>query len=137
MSGSTTNPVTANELKDSNYRSTPIRHSWLPKSSGVSKDTWIKIIIWFVPMIFMAGTIFAAFNHTSDRVDDHEQAIDKMSDKQQTIHEEQRIIKADIEAVKEGQKIQGKKLDVVDDQLRQQDVDLAVIREKLRVPRDE
>lgn len=42
---------------------------------GLSRDTWVKLVIWFLPMVFFAGGIYFNYVSLSEKVVDNSEDI--------------------------------------------------------------
>jgi hypothetical protein len=100
---------------------------------GLSRDIWVHIFLWLIPIIFAAGMLFLSIKNMEFRVDENADTIERFGDQQQQIHTEQKVHanKLDtIQAVQAEMKVDVQK---VDDKLDDQKDDLAAIKAKLGV----
>lgn len=100
---------------------------------GVSRDTWAKVLLWLVPIIFSSGAFFYSYKNTDMQVKKNEKSLFELSSKQQSIYTEQRVQANTLGTIKGEQKDMKRKVDSVDGKLDDQKDDLALIKAKLRI----
>ena len=100
---------------------------------GITRDTWAKVIIWFIPVIFACGTLFYSFRNMDDRVGENTGAIKMFSEKQSQMYTEQQVHVFKLDAIQTEQAELKKDIEEVDNKLDDQKGDLAAIKAKLGV----
>lgn len=71
---------------------------------GLTRDTWAKLIIWFIPMVFFAGGTFVSMRNLTEKVGDHGDAIENVRSAQTDVEKTQVQHEATISAIQETQK---------------------------------
>lgn len=100
---------------------------------GISRDTWAKVLIWFIPVVFACGTIFYSFCDMDDRVGENTGAIKMFSDKQSQMYTEQQVHVFKLDAIQTDQSEIKNDIESVDGKLDKQSDDLSAIKAKLGV----
>lgn len=101
--------------------------------NGLSKDTWVRIALWFIPLIFTAGMFFYFVQDLSANDAKHDKVIDKIEEKQQGNVVEQELIKFKIDAMSKKQTEVVNDVKKIDEKLDDQKDDLTAIKVKLGV----
>jgi ATP-dependent Zn protease len=99
----------------------------------LSRDTWVRIVLWFVPIIFTAGMLFYFVQDLSANDIKHEKNIEKMDERQQKVSSEQQLVKFKLDVVSEKQSEIVKDIKKIDEKLDDQKDDLTAIKVKLGV----
>lgn len=100
---------------------------------GLTRDTWVRIIIWIVPLVFMAGTLYFNLQATVARQDALEDQVRLVSDRVSAMASDARVMQEHVTALRlAGDRIQPQ-LDGLREQLSGLRSDLAAIREKLGI----
>jgi len=100
---------------------------------GLSRDTWAKLVLWFIPIIFASGALFFSFKNMDMRVEENSAAIKTVGDQQHEIKSEQKLQASKLDTIKEEQAKLNGKVEKVDGKLDDQKDDLAAIKAKLGV----
>jgi uncharacterized coiled-coil protein SlyX len=98
---------------------------------GLTRDTWVKIIIWLAPMIFMAGTLYVSLTSTMARQDDMEDQMRALTDRTNTMAVDQRVLQEHVAALRLSTDRVQDQLDKMQEQLSSLKSDTAAIRQKL------
>jgi hypothetical protein len=102
-------------------------------ANGLTRDTWVRIIIWVVPLIFMAGTLYFNLQTTVARQEALEERVRLISDRVSAMASDARVLQEHVMALRAaGDRIQPQ-LDGLREQLSGLRSDLAAIREKLGI----
>lgn len=102
-------------------------------SAGLSRDTLVRIVIWVIPLIFMAGTLYISIQTTMARQEAQEERLRQVSDRVTTMASDQRVLQEHIAALRTaGDRIQPQ-FDELREQLIALRTDIAAIREKLGI----
>jgi hypothetical protein len=100
---------------------------------GVSRDTWVRVMIWVIPLIFMAGTLYFNVQTTAQRQDSVEEQVRVVSDRLNSMASDARVLQEHVTALRlSGDRIQPQ-LDGLKEQMSGLKQDLAAIREKLGI----
>lgn len=105
------------------------RKSWPPRDIHLTKGDWIRIVVWFVPIIFMAATMYVSVDNLSDKAIVHDKQLGELNGNQKVLTEK----------VGEVGKKQDRLIittDKMDDKLDGQGEDLAAIKTKLKIKDD-
>jgi len=104
-----------------------------PTPGGLTRDTWVRMIIWIVPLVFMAGTLYFNLQATVARQDALEDQVRLVSDRVSAMASDARVMQEHVTALRlAGDRIQPQ-LDAMREQLSGLRSDLAAIREKLGI----
>jgi len=100
---------------------------------GLSRDTWAKLVIWFIPIIFASGTLFYSFQNMDSRVDKNADNIQRFSDRQQSMSTKQSVQANTLDSIEEVQGELKARIETVNDKLDSQKGDLISIKTKLKI----
>jgi predicted nucleic acid-binding Zn-ribbon protein len=93
----------------------------------------VRIVIWVIPLIFMAGTLYISIQTTMARQEAQEERLRQVSDRVTTMASDQRVLQEHIAALRTaGDRIQPQ-FDELREQLIALRTDIAAIREKLGI----
>ena len=111
---------------------------------GLSRDTWVKVALWLVPIIFASGAAYVSIANAEKRIKSNEQVIKTFGEKQNEMYTFQKVQDAKLDGIKEAQdaklqvikESQGalkQEIKGVKDRLDDQTNDLTLIKAKLGV----
>lgn len=99
----------------------------------LTKSDWIRIVIWSVPLIFMAATLYVSVTHLSEKSVSHEEHLRKLDSSTGELSADQKVMKEQVsEVCKKADKLMAT-TEKMDDKLDGQGEDLAAIRAKLNI----
>jgi outer membrane murein-binding lipoprotein Lpp len=101
--------------------------------AGFSRDTWVRMVIWILPLVFIAGTLYFNLQSSMARQDAMDAQVRALSDRVAGLASDQRVLQEHVQALRlNGDRIQPQ-LDGLKDQLNELRLDLGAIREKLGI----
>ncbi len=103
--------------------------------SSLSRDTWVKLIIWITPIIFAAGALYYSIGSMADRVKGVEGSLSAVKEAQSETMAEQRVFNVQIQAIREDQAHTKIQIEKVDEKIDSQKDDLSAIKAKLGIRR--
>jgi|GEM_PF-5635606 len=104
---------------------------------GLSRDTWAKLIVWFIPIVFASGALFFSFQNMNVRVSRNSDGIQRIGDQQQEMHTDQSVHETKLDTIKEVQGELKENVKKLGDKIDDQKDDLSAIREKMNIPKKE
>ncbi len=110
----------------------PTYQQWQPEPM-ISKDSWVRIIMWVIPIIFTAGALFVSVKTMTQRQDDQDAALRAEVERSTKLESEQRIMQSTIQAISIQQDRIVTKVEVIDDKLNEQKSQLSAIGERIGV----
>lgn len=104
-----------------------------PPQSLMSGANWLQLLLWFVPVIFMAATMYVTLTHLSERSAEHDQRLQHLDSVTFDLKAEQKVMRQEVSDVcKKADKLV-QNTEKMDDKLDIQGEDLAAIRSKLNI----
>jgi heme/copper-type cytochrome/quinol oxidase subunit 2 len=100
---------------------------------AISKDSWVRIVMWIIPIIFTAGALFVSVKTMTQRQDDQESALRVEMDRSTKLESEQRIMQSTVQAISQQQDRIVNKVEVIDDKMNEQRSQLSAIGERIGV----
>lgn len=104
-----------------------------PGPLGLSRDTWAKLVIWFLPIIFASGALFFSFQNMDTRVNENSDSLKKVQMNQSETKVTQRVQAIKLDSIQEVQAELKEEVQKVDTKLDGQKDDLTAIKAKLGV----
>lgn len=111
-----------------------------PHKNGGDKLTrgdWIRIVVWSVPLIFMAATMYVSVNFLSEKTAVQEEHLEKLDEASHDLKVNQKVIQQQVGEISQRTERLIIKADKMDDKLITQGEDLSAIRAKLNVRRSD
>jgi len=102
-------------------------------TGGVTRDTWVRIVIWVIPLIFMAGALYFNIQSTAQRQDALEEQVKMVSERVNGMASDARVLQETVGALRSAGDRIPPQLDALKEQLSGLRSDLAAIREKLGI----
>jgi TolA-binding protein len=100
---------------------------------ALTRDTWVRLFIWLIPMIFMAGTLYITFQSSLTRQEVLARDVDRIEAEMVRMALEQRVQQEHVTAVRAAQERLQPQLDALREQLSALREDIAVLRETLEM----
>lgn len=102
-------------------------------TGGVTRDTWVRIVIWVIPLIFMSGALYFNIQSTAQRQDAVEEQVKLVSERVNAMASDARVLQETVSALRSAGDRIPPQLDALKEQLSGLRSDLAAIREKLGI----
>jgi heme/copper-type cytochrome/quinol oxidase subunit 2 len=110
----------------------PAYQQWHPDPL-ISRDSWIRIVMWVIPIIFTAGALFVSVKSMTQRQDEQEAALRAEVERRTRLESEQRIMQSTVHVMSGQQERLVTKVEVIDEKLNEQKSQLSAIGERIGV----
>lgn len=99
--------------------------------SAISKESWVRIILWIIPIIFTAGALYVSVQSMTQRQDEQESVLRAEVERRSKLEAEQRIMQSTVQGMSVQQDKLVGKVEAIDDKLNEQKSQLSAIGERL------
>jgi len=105
-----------------------------PKKNGtLTKGDWIRIVIWAIPIVAMAGAMWMTLNYVTDKQLVHDEQLRSLDRAAAELSADQKVMKGKVTEIEKDQDSLIQKVEKVDEKIDEQSLDLAAIKEKLKI----
>lgn len=106
------------------------------KNGSLTKSDWIRIAAWAVPIIFMAAMMYFSVNQLAGKSLAHDEHLKSLDEATGDLSSNHKVMEEKVGEINKKQDSLINVVDKMDDKLDEQAIDLAAIREKLKVTAD-
>lgn len=103
------------------------------RDPAISKDSWVRIVMWIIPIIFTAGALFVSVRSMTQRQDDQEAALRAEIDRSTKIESDQKIMQSAVQVMTVQQDRLVTKVEAIDDKINEQRSQLSAIGERIGI----
>lgn len=133
--GDNTSSVTIHNAEE-NFSSTPPRE--YPESGsmgplGISRDTWARVLMWFLPIVFASGALYVSVKNTDMQVEQNATSLQTLNSQSASTKNSQEIIRMKVDSLVNAQKEIKANMAGMDNKLDALSNDLSAIKGKLGV----
>jgi hypothetical protein len=99
--------------------------------TAISRESWVRIVLWVIPIIFTAGALYVSVQSMTQRQDEQESVLRAEMDRRARLESEQRVMQSTVQGMSEQQGRLVIKVEAIDDKLNEQKSQLSAIGERL------
>jgi hypothetical protein len=100
-------------------------------TASLSRDSWVRIFLWIVPIVFTAGSLFVSVKSMTQRQDEQEQTLREQDQRMTRIETDQRIMQSTVQAMSAQQEKLVGRVEAIVDKLNEQHAALSAIGERI------
>lgn len=98
---------------------------------AISRDSWVRIVLWIIPIIFTAGALFVSVKGIDARQDAQDAALRAAIEHGTKLEADQKVMQSAVQVMTNQQEKLVNKVEVIDDKLNEQRSQLSAIGERM------